>query len=116
MGFRSTFTTQDYAIDWPQWFRDKYAGAIWFTEEGTGPLHSVREAKTYMRWAELHTDIQRAIDWSEWFDSFVLVYLHECGCITRCEIEKDAIKWSEPVGWRATEGVEHSEYYGCSDD
>ena len=115
MGFCSTFTTQDYAIQWPQWFRSKYAGAIWFPEGDAGPLHSVREGKTCTRWEELHTDIQRAIDWSDAPDNFVLVYLHECGGITRCQIEKDAIKWSEPEGWRATEGVKHSYCYGCSD-
>lgn len=115
MGFRSTFTTQDYAIQWPRWFRDKYAGAIWFAEDGTGPLHSVREAKTYVGWEELHTDIQRAIDWSDAPDNFVLVYLHECGGITRCQIEKDSIKWGEPESWRATHGVEHHYCYGCSD-
>ena len=115
MGFRSTFTTQDYPIHWPQWFRDKYAGYIWFTEHGIGPLHPIREAKEYMRWSDLPSDIQRAIDWGIVVDSFVLVYLHECGGITRCQIEKDAIKWSEPEEWRATEGVEHDYCYGCSD-
>ena len=115
MGFRSTFTTEDYAIQWPQWFREKYAGAIWFTEDGIGPLHSVREAKTYMRWETLHEDIQRAIDWSKLSQNFVLVYLHECGGITRCQIAKDAIKWSEPETWRTTEGVEHHYCYCCSD-
>jgi hypothetical protein len=115
MGFRSTFTTQDYAIQWPQWFRDKYAGAIWFTEDACGPLSSVYEAKTYNAWSDLHTDIQRAIDWGTAPKRFVLVYLHECGGITRCQIEKDAIKWSEPDEWRPTEGVEHDYCSGCSD-
>lgn len=115
MGFRSTFTTEGYTIQWPQWFRDKYAGVIWFTEDGSGPLHSVREAKAYMRWKTLHEDIQRAIDWGAFRKNFVLVYLHECGGITRCQIAKDAIKWSEPETWRTTEGVEHDCCYGCSD-
>lgn len=114
MGFRSTFTTEDYGLKWPQWFRDKYAGAIWFTKDGSGPLHSVRE-KGHMMWGALHEDIQRAIDWSEFSLTFVLVYLHECGGITRCQIEKDSIKWSEPEAWRNTEGVEHNYCYGCSD-
>ena len=115
MGFRSTFTTQDYNIEWPQWFREKYADTIWFTEDGFGPLHSIRESKISMQWEELSIDIQRAIDWSNAPDNFVLVYLHECGGVTRCQIEKHAIKWSEPKGWRATEGVEHEYCYGCSD-
>ena len=115
MGFRSTFTTQHCAIKWPQWFRDKYAGVIWFTDDGYGPLNSVREGKTYAELEELHTDIQRAIDWTEAPPNFVLIYLHECGGITRCQIKKDSILWSEPDGWRATDGVEHSYCYGCSD-
>lgn len=115
MGFRSTFTTSDYDIQWPQWFRDKYAGMIWFTDDECGPLHSVHEAKTYMDWKFLPEDIQAAIDWAEFDLNFVLVYLHECGGITRCQIEKDAIKWSEPTEWRLTDGVDHSYCYGCSD-
>ena len=115
MGFRSTFTTQDYFIRWPQWFRDKYEGSFRFREDGIGALHSVNEGKTYGAWSELHVDIQRAIDWSDAPTNFVLVFLHECGGITRCQIEKDSIKWSEPEGWRATEGVGHDYCYGCSD-
>ena len=115
MGFRSTFTTQDYFIKWPTWFREKYDGTIWFTASGVGPLNSVREAKTYIHWEELPLDIQRAIDWSDAPKSFVLVYLHECGGITRCQIERDAIKWSEPTNWIVTENVTHDYCYGCSD-
>lgn len=116
MGFRSTFTTEDYNIQWPQWFREKYDKKIWFAENHKGPLHSVYEAKTDGQWQDLHTDIQKAINWEKFLvQSFVLVYLHECGGITRCQIEKDAIKWSEPDTWRVTKGVEHDKCYGCSD-
>lgn len=115
MGFRSTFTTEDFDIKWPQWFRDKYAGSIWFTEDGAGALHSICEAKTYMRWETLQKDIQNAIDWTDFNQSFVFVYLHECGGITRCQISKDSIQWSEPTEWRITDGVTHHYCYGCSD-
>lgn len=115
MGFRSTFTTLDYRIDWPQWFRDKYAGLIWFAEDGVGPLHPVREKKTYMAWKTLPEDIQRAIDWSDFGQRFVLVFLHECGGITRCQIERDSIRWTEPLTWHTTPGVTHDHCYGCSD-
>lgn len=115
MGFRSTFTTEDYAIKWPQWFIDKYAGTIAFVDGGVGPLHSVREMKTYRRMAELPHDIQIAIDWGSFSSAFVMVYLHECGGITRCQIEKDAIKWSEPSQWKRTDGIDHWHCYGCSD-
>ena len=115
MGFRSTFTTEDLYIEWPQWFRDKYAEDIWFSEDGRSPLHPIVEGKTYGVWSELHTDIQRAIDWEDKIDRFVLVFLHECGGITRCQIEKDKIKWSEPTEWLQTDGVEHDYCYRCSD-
>ena len=116
MGFRSTFTIEDYAINWPQWFMDKWGKLCWFNTDANGVFASKHEAKTYMAWEELPSDIQKAIDWDDFrLDDIVLVYLHECGGITRCQIEKDAIKWSEPDGWRKTNGVEHSYCYGCSD-
>lgn len=116
MGFRSTFITNDFKVDWPDWIKGKYAGSVWFPADGYGPLASLHEAKTYSLWAELPEDIQKAIDWakrgSDWF--FCIVFLHECDGITRCEIHKDKILWTEPTGWRKTEGVEHDYCYGCS--
>jgi len=114
MGFRSTFITEDHAVDWPQWFRDRYAASIGFPEGG--PLASLKEAKTEGTWGPLAEDIQRAIDWDTFIQGvFVMVYLHECGGITRCQIERNAIGWSEPKSWRTTTGVEHLYCYGCSD-
>ena len=65
MGFRSTFTTSDYSIKWPEWFKEKYRDTVAFRENGVGALHSIFEYKTYMTWGELHTDIQKAIDWND---------------------------------------------------
>lgn len=115
MGFRSTFTTEDRAIRWPQWFMDKYASTVHFRGGGVCSISAKIEQKTYDTFQHLHTDIQRSIDWSDACDSFVLVYLHECGGITRCQIERDAIRWTEPQTWRQTGGVEHNYCYGCSD-
>ena len=115
MGFRSTFTTSDYSIKWPEWFKEKYKDTVAFRENGVGALHSIFECKTYMTWDELHTDIQKAIDWNDFGGNFVLVYLHECNGITRCQIDKDAIIFTEPVEWRKSDGVEHHYCYGCSD-
>lgn len=114
MGFRSTFTTQDYNIPWPEWFRNKYQSLIWFREDG-GTLSSVREVKTYMAWSELHDDIQKAIDWEGFGLDFVLAYLHECGGITRVQISRDRIVFTEPADWIVTKGVTHDYCYGCSD-
>lgn len=116
MGFRSTFTTESYNIVWPEWFREKYDKAIWFGADHTGPLHSKMEAKTYGHWADLDADILRAIPWDTFGPgSFVLVFLHECGGITRCQIERDGVRWSEPESWHETGGFTHSYCYGCSD-
>jgi len=116
MGFYSTFTTEDCRITWPQWFREKYSKSIWFKDDHTGTIASKREGKTYAVFSDLPADIQRAIDWNDFqLKKFVMVYLHECGGITRCQIEKDAIKWSEPESWQQTNDVEHDYCYGCSD-
>lgn len=115
MGFRSTFTTEDYTIKWPAWFIEKYGKHIWFAREDCGALHSKGEAKTYGLWEPLPEDIQRAVNWESFgLEWFVLVYLHECGGITRCQIGKDSIVWSEPQEWQVTEGVTHDYCYGCS--
>lgn len=111
MGFRSTFTTEDYAITWPDWFVDKYQNYIWFNESKSGALHPKFEAKC--GFGELEQDIQKCL--TDENDSLVLVYLHECGGITRCQIERDLIIWSEPDSWALTPGITHSYCYGCSD-
>lgn len=115
MGFRSTFTTQDYAIKWPEWFREKYNQTVYFPLE-YGIISSKHECKSYSTWGELEADIQKAIDWNEVsISNLVLIWLHECGGITRVEISKDAIKYSEPVEWRRTERIQHDYCDGCSD-
>lgn len=118
MGFPSTLITDDYRYEWPQWFRVKYAETIHFNSDKKGPLKPFREAKSYGVWLTLSADIQRAINWDVFRDEykFILVYLHECGGITRCQIEKNGIRWSEPVSWKETkDGVTHDYCYGCSD-
>lgn len=116
MGFRSTFTTECYSIEWPDWFVEKYKEWVHFPGDRKGSISSSTEGKTYGIFEDLHSDIQKVIDW-EWLSplNFVLVYLHECGGITRCQIERDRIVWSEPDGWRETDGVCHDYCYGCSD-
>lgn len=117
MGFRSTFTTEDTGIKWPEWFVSKYQNTIIFHPTGVGAIHSRQECKMYLAWASLYSDIQKAIDWSEPYrKNLVMVFLHECGGITRCEISKDAILWSAPNSWvEVGESGEHWYCYGCSD-
>lgn len=117
MGFRSTFTTQDYPLRWPDWFQEKYRDFITFPPTGVGGIYSRQECKTYGVWTDLEKDIQQAIVWQDHCHNFrfVLVYLHECGGITRVQISKDHIFYSEPDGWSLVEGVTHSYCHGCSD-
>ena len=49
MGFRSTFTTEDNNIQWPQWFREKYDKKIWFTEDYKGAKHPLE------RWVRVNS-------------------------------------------------------------
>lgn len=115
MGFRTTLTTQDYNITWPDWFVEKYKHCIYFGENNKGSLHTKFECKTYESFVDLPNDIQKSIDWDYFLNNFVMVYLHECGGITRCQIERDSIKWSEPETWNITDGVSHHYCIGCSD-
>lgn len=116
MGFRSTFITEDCGIQWPHWFISKWDHLIWFRENGIGVFSSKFEKKCYgdTGFMGLPEDIQLAINWEN-HQRFILVFLHECGGITRCQIHKDSILWSEPVEWLKEEGIMHDYCYGCSD-
>lgn len=116
MGFRSTFCSTDYPIKWPDWFREKYKNDVCFN----GALHSMHERKLHGSWLDLPEDIRKAINWDEWEPvltqpfRFVILFLHECGGVTRCEIRRDGVFWSEPDEWVKTMGSTHSYCYGCS--
>jgi hypothetical protein len=64
---------------------------------------------------EFPQDVQAAINWEEYCLNFVIVFLHECGGITRCQIDKNNIYYSEPDSWRQEEEITHSYCYECSD-
>lgn len=115
MGFRSTFTTTDCAIEWPNWFKEKYSAHVYFREQGLGGLHSKGGEEMHGLWSDLPKDIQRAINWNRFSLNFVIAFLHECGGITRCQIDKDSVLWGEPKSWISTEGATHWHCYGCSD-
>ena len=117
MGFRSTFTTTDWnAHVWPEWFVKKYGDYVAFNKGNRGCISAKQEVKLYstmfLHFAE---DVQRSIEWSKCPSKFIIVFLHECGGITRCQIEKDIIRWSEPSSWTLSDGVGHDSCYGCSD-
>lgn len=111
MGFRSTLISADCAIEWPAWFRKKYARILSFSPSGV--LSTPTEVKHYSE-AALHLapDIQRAIDWSN-ADSFFFVFLHECGGVSRCVITENTISWTEPKDWGEVDEVQHWYCYDC---
>ena len=116
MGFRSVFITESWgSILWPDWFLEKYA--LWVNDDKKGLIASRGEEKAPGKWFDLPGDIQKALNWGglDTPHRLVLIFLHECGGITRCQISKGAILWSEPDGWRKTSGIEHSYCYNCSD-
>lgn len=112
MGFRSSFVSMTFNIKWPDWFIEKYKDTIHFKETHVGPILSKSETKTYCKWADLPEDIQKSIDWDDFRLDFPVIYLHECGGITKCVISKDKITWFEPIDFIKTEGISH---YYCGD-
>lgn len=115
MGFRSTFVSEDTDTLWPEWFRTKYAGIIYFNQDFRGPVASRAEYKTYGLIGDLPADIQKVLIEENKDNNLTVVYLHECEGVTRCVISQESINWSEPVTWKATSGITHIYCYGCSD-
>lgn len=112
MGFRSVFVTDYYPRHWPKWFIEKYKDHINVPEDG--PLTPKHECKQYSTWENLPEDIQKAIVWDPNHGPFVLVYLHECGGITRVEIHQNKILYTEPDGWSRVDEPTHYYCHGCS--
>jgi hypothetical protein len=117
MGFRSTFVTDNIGIEWPTWFVDKWKDWVHFAfwnEKAMGPISSRVEHKTYTKWVELPTDIQKVI--SEESDSLRkrirLLFFHECGGCSCFEIKPTDIIITEPVAWREKDDVGH---YSCGE-
>lgn len=117
MGFRSTFTTDDMGIEWPTWFVDKWKDWVHFAfcnEQARGPISSRVEHKTYTKWEELPTDIQKVI--STYPDDLKkrirLLFFHECGGCSCFEIKSQSIVITEPVAWREKDDITH---YSCGE-
>jgi hypothetical protein len=122
MGFRSTYISEDHAIDYPQWFRDKYAVST------GGVIYSVCETK-YPN--EVAQDCWKALKEIEWFEKdtdidFNIVVLHECGGVTKVQMGRDYMTIGYPSDWTIDQHLtEEHEYaraqaghmycYGCSD-
>jgi hypothetical protein len=61
-GFRSTFVCEDYLIQWPDWFLEKYKDYIWLNEANrlTDVLASRKEGKTYKVFKDLPPALSRS--------------------------------------------------------
>lgn len=113
MGFRSTFTSSDWPVRWPEWFVSKWGSLVHFRPEGYGSISSISEKKYYGSFEDLPKDIQSVLaqDNPALFSKhpFVLIYLHECGGVSRCKIKIEEIVWDEPDDWNKVEEISH--YY-----
>ena len=122
MGFRSMFMTADAGIDWPAEFVEKHQKWVNFpTRNGkvVGAISSKHESKFYGGTDE---DIIQEIavivrDQHVYVDStFEIVFLHECGGVSKFDIRADRIDSMKPIGWEDTEGSTGHDYcYGCSE-
>lgn len=105
----------------PEWFVEKYKDYLNFNGEAGKeclPLSSKFEFKEYSeKGTQLPHDLQRVMQecTKSISDKLVFVWLHECGGITRVQITKDSIGFSEPSEWERTYGVTHDYCYECSD-
>jgi hypothetical protein len=124
MGFRSTFVTEHTVLHFPPWFVEKWGRHVHFGDDHGLPLASKYEAKCYDTWGGLEEDIARALaerhaaDAGQMLASIervVLVWLHECGGLTRVEITANSVRYNEPATWREEDAPMHSYCYGCSD-
>jgi len=117
MGFRSTLTSEDYPIEWPEWFKKDYDMLI----ASGGMLRSEWEMKAYA-YDELPNAIQKALEEVQPTllddEGYTIVWLHECGGVTKVQIMHDEILIATPTQW-ATQTYEHGleteddHGYGC---
>lgn len=117
MGFRSTLISEHYPTDWPDWFKEKHKG--WISDSGV--IASPYEVK-FMD--EIIEDTHKALTELDWFsndNTFSMVSLHECGGLTKIQLNKDGILYADPLDWwLADDPYDHSDgrhnyCYGCSD-
>ena|ERR1700757_1977920 len=122
MGFRSTYISEDYAIHYPDWFREKYSVS------DKSVIYSEIEKK-YPE--EVVLDTWKALKEVRWFDKtydidFNMVILHECGGVTKVQMGADYLIVADPTDWDVVEHIteptdwinaqgHHSYCYGCTD-
>jgi hypothetical protein len=117
MGHRGMFITESVgAIAWPEWFVTKWEGELNLNESS---LSSKFEMKYYgYLFESILEDIQTVIKSTA--DDLLcrygmeMVYLHECGGVTKFVIFPEEIKIYEPeLEWRQVKEPSHMYCYGC---
>jgi len=99
MGFRCTFIT-----GWPGprklpvWFIEKWKDSVNFGAEAGFPLSS--KERTKANWGGIVEDIQKTLQETEYRMPIELVFVHECSGVTRVEISREQIVYSEPTTWK----------------
>ena len=96
MGAINYFVTNRSPHPLPEWFRDRWGQSLYL-----GGNLCPKFGTKY--WSNLEEDIQRALreSWTNGLEPLVtLVYLHECGNVTRVDISVNSIHYSEPIEWR----------------
>jgi hypothetical protein len=120
MGFRSTFTTEHVDGSFSSAFVSKWQHVVNFRNGNELPLSAKKEAKISMTFDGLDKEIQAAFSWPQNVNRIVLIWLHECGGISRVEIHRDSILYSEPTEWDVAESLSDDSHHGdwcsrCSD-
>lgn len=116
MGFRSTVISNS-TFNWSTSFREKYKDSLVFSHSFDCIIASKQSGKMYGSLENLPEDIQSELRKGKYkYYPFVLVALHDCNGIHRCEIHNKEILWSHPVEWDFSDGDEHGDHCDrCSD-
>ena len=94
MGFRSTFISEDYHGNLPEWFMDKWRPKGIIVRPNTLMISSAGEMKMYSHGGLAIEDYQKALLEVGFFDEFTImriVVMTETGSITRVDLTKDGI-------------------------
>lgn len=121
MGFRTTYISEDWNIQWPDWFREKHS--TWINKQNM--IVSPCEIKFA---DEIMQDIHKSLLEVDWFKdweldrAFAVVGLHECGGVTKIDFTREKVFVGNPTGWDVEESDDwinsqhgHVYCYGCSD-
>lgn len=97
MGYRSTFTTDDWGVTMPPWFVEKWGESVHFGEGNGLPISSKYEQKKDGAWSELPSDLALVLkrmpeEASGWKPNIHLVFMGEDGALTRYLITESGAK------------------------